>query len=118
MNRRWAWQQTGRAPKKQMISYAAVSAMVLLVTTAATGRVNYWVKHDAHVANHHGLRLLIVTASFVVINVALFFTKFAIYEFVIFRGERGGRRGGPDGRGPDVGLTERAADRGWVSGRG
>src|ERR1700761_8430223 len=27
MNRRWAWQQTGRAPKKQMISYAAVSAM-------------------------------------------------------------------------------------------
>jgi putative flippase GtrA len=103
MNRRWAWQQTGRAPKKQMLSYAAVSAMVLLVTTAATGRVNWWVKHDAHVANHHGMRLVIVTAAFVIVNVVLFFTKFAIYEFVIFRGERGARRrgrGGPDGTGP------------------
>jgi putative flippase GtrA len=92
MNRRWAWQQTGRAPKKQMISYAAVSAVVLLVTSFATGRTNYWVKHDAHIANHQGLRLLIVTGSFVVITVILFFAKFAIYEFVIFRGDRGGRR--------------------------
>jgi putative flippase GtrA len=92
MNRRWAWQQTGRAPVKQIVSYAAVSAMVLLVTTFATGRVNWWVKHDAHVANHQGLRLLIVTAAFVVVNVVLFFTKFAIYEYVIFAEERGHRR--------------------------
>ena len=94
MNRRWAWQQTGRAPMKQMISYAAVSAMVLLVTTFATGRVNYWMKHGVHVENHEGLRLLIVTAAFVIINVVLFFTKFAIYEYVIFAEERGHRRGG------------------------
>jgi putative flippase GtrA len=97
MNRRWAWQQTGRAPVKQMVSYAAVSAMVLLVTAGATGRTNYWVKHDVHIANHHGLRLLIVTGSFVLVTVILFFTKFAIYEFLIFRGDRrgggGGRRG-------------------------
>jgi putative flippase GtrA len=88
MNRRWAWQQTGRAPKKQMISYAAVSAFVLFVTAFATGRTNYWVKHDAHIANHHGLRLLIVTGSFVLVTVVLFFTKFAIYEFLIFRNRR------------------------------
>ncbi len=94
MNRRWAWQQTGRAPKKQMISYASVSAVVLLVTSFATGRTNYWVKHDAHIANHQGLRLLIVTGSFVLITVILFFAKFAIYEFVIFRGDRAARRGG------------------------
>ncbi len=93
MNRRWAWQQTGRAPIKQIVSYASVSAMVLLVTTVATGRVNWWVKHDAHVANHQGMRLVIVTAAFVVINVVLFFTKFAIYEFVIFRGDHRRRRG-------------------------
>lgn len=92
MNRRWAWQQTGRAPRKQMISYAGVSAMVLLVTAFATGRVNWWIKHDIHVENHHGLRLLIVTGAFVVINVVLFFTKFAIYEYVIFAEERGHRR--------------------------
>ena len=88
MNRRWAWQQTGRAPKKQMISYAAVSALVLFVTAFATGRTNYWVKHDAHIANHHGLRLLIVTGSFVLVTVVLFFAKFAIYEFLIFRNRR------------------------------
>jgi putative flippase GtrA len=88
MNRRWAWQQTGRAPKKQMVSYAAVSALVLLVTAFATGRTNYWVKNDAHIANHHGLRLLIVTGSFVLVTVVLFFTKFAIYEFLIFRNRR------------------------------
>lgn len=91
MNRRWAWQQTGRAPKKQMISYAAVSVFVLLVTAAATGQTNRWVKHDAHIENHHGLRLLIVTGSFVLITVILFFAKFAIYEYVIFAEERGHR---------------------------
>ena len=92
MNRRWAWQQTGRAPKKQMISYAAVSAMVLVVTAYATGRTNYWVKNDAHIENHQGLRLLVVEGSFVLITVILFFTKFAIYEYVIFAEERGHRR--------------------------
>jgi putative flippase GtrA len=88
MNRRWAWQQTGRAPMKQMISYAAVSAFVLVATALGTGRTNYWVKHDAHIANHHGLRLLIVTSSFVLVTVVLFFLKFAIYEFLIFRNRR------------------------------
>jgi putative flippase GtrA len=88
MNRRWAWQQTGRAPAKQIVSYAAVSAIVLLVTSLATGRTNYWVKHSGHIANHHGLRLIIVTGSFVLVTVILFFAKFAIYEFVIFRNRR------------------------------
>lgn len=92
MNRRWAWQQTGRAPKKQTISYAAVSAGVLLITTFSMGRVNYLVKHVLRVENHDGLRLLIVTAAFVLLNVILFFAKFAIYEYVIFAEERGHRR--------------------------
>ena len=92
MNRRWAWQQTGRAPKKQIISYAAVSAMVLLVTAYATGRTNYWVKNDVHIANHQGLRVLVVEGSFVLITVILFFVKFAIYEYVIFAEERGHKR--------------------------
>ena len=51
--------------------------------TFATGRANHWVKQ--HVVNHHGLRLLIVTAVYVFVNVAQFLVKFAIYEFVIFR---------------------------------
>ncbi len=106
MNRRWAWQQTGRAPVKQIVSYAAVSLLVLLVTSLATGRTNYWVKHHSGIENHHGLRVLVVTGSFVLITVILFFAKFAIYEFLIFRkhdppGSRAGRSGhGPDGSEP------------------
>jgi putative flippase GtrA len=92
MNRRWAWQQTGRAPRKQIISYASVSAIVLVVTAWSTGAVNHWIRWDLHVSNGHGLRLLIVTAAFVVINVVLFFAKFAVYEFLIFPGRRTERK--------------------------
>jgi putative flippase GtrA len=100
MNRRWAWQQKGRAPLKQIISYAAVSAMVLLVTAWVTGRTNHWVK--AHVADHTGLRLLIVTGVFVIVNVVLFFTKFAIYEYVIFRHDGSRSRKGVAPAAPDA----------------
>ncbi len=93
MNRRWAWQQTGRAPVKQILSYAAVSVFVLLVTSLATGRTNYWVKHHSGIENHHGLRVLVVTGSFVLITVVLFFAKFAIYEFLIFKNRDSGAAG-------------------------
>lgn len=92
MNRRWAWQQTGRAPVKQTVAYAAVSLVTLGITAYATGRTNHWVKYGIHVQNHHGLRLLIVTGAYVVINVVLFVAKFLVYEYVIFAEERGHRR--------------------------
>jgi putative flippase GtrA len=85
MNRRWAWQQTGRPPAKQVIAYAAVSAVVVVVTSLATGWTNGNVQG---IQSGHGLRLLIVTASYIVVTVVLFFAKFAIYEFWIFS-ERG-----------------------------
>lgn len=91
MNRRWAWQQTGRAPVKQIIAYGAVSAVVLVVTSWTTGIANHEVLVN-NVPNHTGLRLLIVTGTFVLVTVVLFFAKFAIYELLIFRG-RGQRRG-------------------------
>ena len=96
MNRRWAWKQTGRAPVKETVSYACVSLVSLGITALATGRTNYWVKHSAHIENHHGLRLLVVTGAYVVINVVLFVAKFLVYEYVIFAKERGHRHG----RGP------------------
>jgi putative flippase GtrA len=92
MNRRWAWQQTGRAPVKQTVAYATVSLVSLGVTALATGRTNHWVKYGIHVQNHHGLRLLIVTGAYVVINVVLFVAKFLVYEFLIFPGRRSERK--------------------------
>ena len=100
MNRRWAWQQTGKAPVKQTVSYAIVSLVSLGLTALATGRTNYLVKNVFHVENHHGLRLLIVSGAYVVINVVLFVAKFLVYEYVIFAEERGHRRP----RGPGHGL--------------
>ena len=91
MNRRWAWQQTGRAPVKQTVSYAVVSLVSLGITALATGRTNYLVKNVFHVQNHHGLRLLIVSSVYVIINVVLFVAKFLVYEYVIFAEERGHR---------------------------
>jgi putative flippase GtrA len=96
MNRRWAWKQTGRAPVKETIAYACVSLVSLGITALATGRTNHWVKYDIKVENHHGLRLLIVTGAYVVINVVLFVAKFLVYEYLIFPKERG--------RGPGHGL--------------
>ncbi len=104
MNRRWAWQQTGGAPVKQTVSYACVSLVSLGITAFATGRTNYWVKNVLHVQNHHGLRLLIVTGAYVVINVVLFVAKFLVYEYVIFAEERGHRGWRRRGGGPGHGL--------------
>ncbi len=81
LNRRWAWQQSGWPPARQIVSYALVSVVVLLTTSAATGWTN---SHVQAIPQHHGLRLLIVTSSYVLVTVLLFFAKFAIYEYWVF----------------------------------
>jgi len=82
LNRRWAWQQSGPPPARQIVGYAAVSILVLVSTSAVTGWTN------AHVGNsmpqHYGLRVLTVTASYILVTVAWFFVKFAIYDYWIF----------------------------------
>ncbi|MGH2843555.1 MAG: GtrA family protein [Solirubrobacteraceae bacterium] len=83
LNRRWAWQQTGRPPVKQVIAYAMVSAVVLVTTSLATKQTSHLVR-VWNVQQHYGLRIIIVTAAFVAVNVALFFAKFAVYEFWVF----------------------------------
>ena len=81
LNRRWAWQRAGRPPARQVVGYVAISIVVLISTSAATG----WANTQAQsVPNHHGLRLLIVTAAYVAVTVILFFAKFAIYEYWVF----------------------------------
>jgi putative flippase GtrA len=81
LNRRWAWQQSGRPPARQIIGYAAVSALVLVSTAAVTGWVN---AHIHSVPQHYGLRLLIVISAYISVTVVLFFLKFAIYDYWIF----------------------------------
>jgi putative flippase GtrA len=81
LNRRWAWQQSGRPPARQIVGYAGVSIVVLITTSAVTGWTN---AHVQSVPQHYGLRLLIVTAAYVAVTVVFFFVKFAIYDYWIF----------------------------------
>lgn len=81
LNRRWAWQRHGRPPARQVVGYILVSIGVLVATSAVTGWTNAQVQS---LPNHHGLRLLIVTASYVAVTVVLFVVKFAIYEYWVF----------------------------------
>jgi putative flippase GtrA len=84
LNRRWAWQREGKPPARQWIGYIAISAVVLVTTSAVTGWTN---AHVQHVPQHYGLRLLIVTAAYVAVTVVLFFAKFVIYEYWVFSEE-------------------------------
>ncbi len=84
LNRRWAWQQTGRPPAKQIITYTLVSAVVLVTTSLATKWTNHQVAHVWHVGQGHGLRVMIVTAAYVAVTVVLFVAKFVVYEFWVF----------------------------------
>jgi putative flippase GtrA len=81
LNRRWAWRRQGRAPVRQIVGYVAVSVVVLVTTSAVTGWTNAQVQS---IPRHQGLRLLIVTASYVVVTIALFVAKFGIYEYWVF----------------------------------
>jgi putative flippase GtrA len=81
LNRRWAWQRSGRPPARQVVGYIGVSIIVLVSTSAVTGWTNSQVQS---IPAHHGLRLLIVTGSYVAVTIVLFFAKFAIYDYWIF----------------------------------
>lgn len=81
LNRRWAWQVQGRPPARQWLGYIAVSIVVLITTSAATGWTN---AHVQSIPSGHGLRLVIVTAAYVFVTVVLFFAKFLIYDYWVF----------------------------------
>jgi putative flippase GtrA len=85
LNRRWAWQQSGRPPVTQVVAYFAVSAAVVASSSWITGWTNDQVQN---VPQHYGLRLLIVTGSYIAVTVFFFFFKFALYEFWIFADRR------------------------------
>ncbi len=59
LNRRWAWQPSGRAPARQIVGYIGISIIVLVTTSPRpAGPTPRSVDPE-----HHGLRALIVTAS-------------------------------------------------------
>jgi putative flippase GtrA len=81
LTRRWAWSLSGRPPVRQWLSYIVVSIGVVLSTAAATGWTDHQVKT---IPSGHGFRVIIVTASYVFVQLVLFLLKFLIYEYWVF----------------------------------
>jgi putative flippase GtrA len=85
LNRRWAWKVQGRiAIGREVIAYIVVSVLTLLATSASTA----WTQHRVQsIPAHHGIRVLLVTASYLAVFAILFVARFAVYEFWIFSGQ-------------------------------
>jgi putative flippase GtrA len=81
LNRRWAWQRTGRVHfGREVVGYVIVSLIALIASAAGTGAAQSWVR--GHV--HGELQILLVTAVYVVVQAVLFVVKYVIYERWIF----------------------------------
>jgi putative flippase GtrA len=84
LNRRWAWRLHGRvAFGREIVGYIAVSVLALVLSSVATGLTNHLVRT---IPAHHGIRLTLVTASYVLVQAVLFVAKFLAYEHWVFYG--------------------------------
>jgi putative flippase GtrA len=84
LNRRWAWRVKGRvAFGREIFGYVVVSVLALVLSSVATGLTNHLVRN---VPAHHGIRVALVTGSYVLVQVVLFVAKFIAYEHWVFYG--------------------------------
>lgn len=84
LNRRWAWQITGRvAFLREIVGYVLISLLALVSSSAATG----WTQAQVQsIPAHHGFRVILVTGAYVAVQAILFVAKFLVYEHWVFYG--------------------------------
>lgn len=84
LNRRWAWRLRGQlAIGREVIGYVTISVLSLIATSLTTA----WTQHHVQsIPAHHGIRVLLVTASYLAVFAVLFVAKFAVYELWVFSG--------------------------------
>jgi len=85
LNRRWAWRRRGRpALGREVFGYALTSIISLVLTSLATA----WTKaHVQSIPAHYGIRMILVTGSYLAVFAVLFVVKFGLYEFWVFSEE-------------------------------
>ena len=84
LNRRWTWKVQGRvAWGREIFAYLVISASTLLALSLATGWTDRKVQH---IPAHHGVRVLLVTASYFAVLSLLYAARFFVYEHWIFSG--------------------------------
>ena len=84
LNRRWAWKISGQvAFLREIVGYIAISLLALVGSSVATG----WTQSQVQtIPAHHGIRVILVTASYVAVQAILFAAKFVVYEHWVFAG--------------------------------
>jgi putative flippase GtrA len=85
LNRRWTWKVEGRvAVGREVIAYVIISAATLVTLSLVTG----WT-HDQvqSIPAGHGIRVLLVTASYFGVLAALYGVRFFLYHHWIFSGQ-------------------------------
>jgi putative flippase GtrA len=84
LNRRWTWKVEGRvAFGREILAYVLVSASTLLALSLVTGWTH---RHVQGIPAGHGLRVLLVTASYFATLAVLYGARFFLYERWIFSG--------------------------------
>ena len=84
INRRWTWKVRGRvAFGREIFAYLVISATTLLLLSLAT---NWTDDHVKSIAPGHGLRVLLVDASYFAVLALLYGVRFFLYEKWIFSG--------------------------------
>ena len=84
LNRRWTWKVQGQvAWGREIFAYLVISGSTLLALSLATGWTDRRVQH---IPAHHGIRVLLVTASYFAVLALLYAVRFFVYEHWIFSG--------------------------------
>jgi putative flippase GtrA len=85
LNRKWAWKMEDRADfMREIVAYIVISLLVWGASSWATGWTQNWVNH--HVSPGNGLRVILVTGAYVVVQAVFFVAKFVIYDKWVFAG--------------------------------
>jgi putative flippase GtrA len=84
LNRRWAWERDGKVEVgREVIGYAIVSLLAVLASSLGTG----WAQQQVRsIPAHHGIRVLLVTGTYVLVQALLFAVKYVIYDSWVFAG--------------------------------
>ena len=84
LNRRWAWERDGKVEiAREVIGYSIVSLLAVLASSLGTG----WAQQQVRsIPAHHGIRVLLVTGAYVLVQALLFAVKYVIYDRWVFAG--------------------------------
>jgi putative flippase GtrA len=84
LNRRWAWKIRGKVNFwREVFAYVVISLLVLVASSGATGWTSTQVQG---IPSGHGIRVILVTAAYVLVQAFFFAVKFVIYEHWVFAG--------------------------------